>query len=98
MRSLQFFELEFKLLQLPCQLLALAAKDHAAILLNDQLQVFDLLQARIQFQVLRGKRLPMCRVRSKTLLTLLDNQHLQRFDVEPIEVWKSSNNHACSMP
>ena len=90
--------MEFKLLQLSCQLLALAAEDHPAILLDDQLQVFNLLQARIQLQVLRGQRLPMCRVRSKTLLTLLDNQHLQRFHVELIEVWKSRNNHAHSMP
>src|SRR5271170_7352065 len=44
---LQFFQLELKLFQLPLQLLALAAEDHPPVLLDNQLQMFDPLIARL---------------------------------------------------
>ncbi len=54
---LQFFQLELKLIELGCQLLALAAEDHPPVLLDDQLQMFDLLCGRLllflQLAVLR---------------------------------------------
>jgi hypothetical protein len=98
LRSLQFFQLELKLLKLRRLLLALAAEDHPPVLLDDQLQVFDQLQARIKLQLLCHQRLPMRRVRFQTLHAFRNQQLLQRFDVELIEVSKSGNNHARSMP
>jgi hypothetical protein len=41
--GLRLFQLQFELLKLDGYLLALGTKHHAAELLNDQLQMFDLL-------------------------------------------------------
>ena len=70
LRSLQLFELELKLFQLHRLLLALAAEDHAAVLLDDQLQMFDQFCVRL---VLLHRR-----------AVLGDQQSLQRFNVETI--------------
>src|ERR1700758_2355275 len=40
--DLKFFKPELQLFELPGELLALPAEDHAAVLLDDQLQTFDL--------------------------------------------------------
>jgi hypothetical protein len=55
--GLQFFQLKLKLFQLPLQLLALAAEDHPPVLLDNQLQMFDLLMARF---VLRNHQRLQC--------------------------------------
>jgi len=75
-----FFELQLELLNLNNDLLALRAEDHAAQLLDDQLQMFNLLSMGVE------------------TLTLLDNQYLQCFYIELVEVGKSGSNHDRSMP
>ena len=79
---LQFFQLKLKLFQLPLQLLALAAEDHPPVLLDHQLQMFDLLMARF---VLRNRY-------------VRDHQRLQCFDIKRIQIRQRSRNHDCSMP
>src|ERR1019366_6409651 len=73
---LRLFQLQLELLNLNGYLFALGAKDHATELFDDQLQMFDLLR-------LRSKRLHM-------QFMPLDDQRLQGFDIEQIEVRKNT--------
>jgi hypothetical protein len=70
--GLQFFQLELKLIELGRQLLTLAAKEHLPVLLDNQLQVFDLLCVRLQL--------------FPQLTVLRHDQRFQRFYIEGIEV------------
>lgn len=54
-----FFELQFQLLELENDLLALAAEDHMAVLGEHQPEVFDPFAARAQFVNLFRERVPM---------------------------------------
>jgi hypothetical protein len=49
---LQFFEPKFQLLQFSGELLAVAPENHPPVLLDDQLQMFELLRVRPQLLVL----------------------------------------------
>ena len=80
LRGLSLFQLQFELLKLNLDLLALRAEEHATQLFDDQLQVFDLLGMGIE------------------TLTLRNNQSLQGFDIQLIEVSESGGNHGSSMP
>ena len=62
---------------------------------GERLAVF--IEFRVQLLeclVLRGER----RALFDQLVMPVNEQRLQRFDVELIEIWKSSNNHERSMP
>jgi hypothetical protein len=97
LRGLQLFQFQFELLQLDDDLLALAPKDRAPQLLDEQLQMFDLLAARVQFIALRGKPLAL-RGELDMLAMTLNKEYLQRFVVQLIEIGKSADSHALSMP
>jgi len=49
---------------------------------------------RIEFRVQCGERCALF----QQLVVSCDQQRLQRFGIELIEVWKSSGNHERSMP
>jgi len=53
---LQFFELQFQLLDVSADLLALGTKDHPPQLGDDQLQVLDLVVTAEKLVLLRSKR------------------------------------------
>jgi hypothetical protein len=65
------------------QLLTLAAKEHLPILLDDQLQVFDLLRVGLLL--------------FPQLCVLRCHQRFQSFHIERIEVGQSWANHERSM-
>ena len=50
--GLQFLQAKLQLLKLTGKLLAFAAEDHPPVLLNDELEMFDLLRVRSQLLVL----------------------------------------------
>ena len=77
--GLQFFQLKLKLLQLTLQPLALRAEDHSLVLVDDQLQMFNLPASL--FHLLAGRLLLF-----EQLVVLRDHHLLQCFDIERIEV------------
>jgi hypothetical protein len=74
-RRLQFFQLQLKLIDLGRQLLTLAAKEHLPVLLDDQLQMFDLLSVGLLL--------------FQQLCVLRRHQCFQGFHIERIEVGQS---------
>ena len=97
LRGLQLFQVKFELLKLDGYLLALRAEHHAAQLLDDHLQMFDLLNVRMQFFVLCGERLLIGGICFALLHVLLNDQRLQGFAIKLTKVRQSSSNHAKSM-
>jgi hypothetical protein len=91
LRGLQFFQVKFELLNLDGDLLTPGPEHHALQLLDDHAQTLDLM-------ALRGERFEVCQGCLLTLPVLLDNQRLQRCNIESIEIWQNSGNHGRSMP
>jgi len=93
MDRLHLFQLQFELIELHGELLALPAEKHATELLNNQPQTFNLLCVRKQLGLvlfpLLGQRFAM----PLSLFVLRDDQRLQRFGVECIEIRKSRTHH-----
>lgn len=65
----------------------LAPEDHASILLDDQLEMFDLLRVRAQLHMLLDG-----------LVVLGDHQRRQRFGIERIQIGQRGRKHGCSIP
>jgi len=84
---LQIFQPQFQLLDLPLQFLRLAPELHPPQLAQQQLQMFDLMLARLQ-----------ARVSSDPFLVFRDQQYLQRFPIQRAQVGKRGGQHARSMP
>src|SRR5271170_1930255 len=87
---LQFFELQFQLLDLTADLLALGAEDHPPQLGNDQLQMLDLVVAAEELLLLSGQLF----VPGKNLLLLRSNQCLQSYTVQSTQISRSSKGRS----
>jgi hypothetical protein len=82
--GLQIFKLELKLFDLAEDLFALRSEEHPLELLDQQHQAFDLAGPR-------GKR-------SGVSLMLSDQQRLDGFKIEAIEIRERGDKHERSMP
>jgi hypothetical protein len=87
---LQFFELQFQLLDLATDLLALGAEDYPPQLGDDQLQVLDLGVAAKKLLLLSGQRF----VLGKNRLLLRCNQCLQSYAVQSTQISRSSKGRS----
>jgi len=79
---LQFFELQFQLLDLAADLLTLGTEDHPPQLGDDQLQVLDLVVAAEKLVLLRGK----CFVSGENLVLLRGNQRFQSCAIQRTQI------------
>jgi hypothetical protein len=89
MDRLHLFQPQFELIELRGELLALPAEKHATELLNDPLQMFYLLCVREQLGLVMSQFFEVLLL----LFVVRNDQRLQRFDVEYIEIRRSRTHH-----